>query len=52
MTSTPSRVNGAFAPVPLAWLAETADAAKLNPAAAVALGRALGASGARLLATW
>ena len=46
-------VNEAFAPVPLAWLAETgADATKLNPrGGAIALGHALGASGARLLAT-
>ena len=46
-------VNEAFAPVPLAWLAETgADPAKLNPrGGAIALGHALGSSGTRLLAT-
>lgn len=46
-------VNEAFAPVPLAWLAETgADPAKLNPlGGAIALGHPLGASGTRLLAT-
>ncbi|ART68962.1 acetyl-CoA acetyltransferase [Mycobacterium dioxanotrophicus] len=44
-------VNEAFAPVPLAWLAETgADAAKLNPlGGAIALGHPLGASGAVLM---
>ena len=44
-------VNEAFAPVPLAWLAETgADRAKLNPlGGAIALGHPLGASGAVLL---
>jgi acetyl-CoA acyltransferase len=44
-------VNEAFAPVPLAWLAETgADPAKLNPlGGAIALGHPLGASGAVLL---
>jgi acetyl-CoA acyltransferase len=43
-------VNEAFAPVPLAWLAETgADAARLNPlGGAIALGHPLGASGAVL----
>jgi acetyl-CoA acyltransferase len=43
-------VNEAFAPVPLAWLAETgADPAKLNPlGGAIALGHPLGASGAVL----
>jgi acetyl-CoA acyltransferase len=46
-------VNEAFAPVPLAWLAETgADPERLNPAGgAIALGHALGASGTRLLTT-
>ena len=46
-------VNEAFAPVPLAWLAETgADPAKLNPnGGAIAIGHPLGASGARLMAT-
>jgi acetyl-CoA acyltransferase len=46
-------VNEAFAPVPLAWLAETgADEKRLNPAGgAIALGHALGASGTRLLTT-
>ncbi|MEU1953435.1 thiolase family protein [Nocardia rhamnosiphila] len=46
-------VNEAFAPVPLAWLADVgADPAKLNPAGgAIALGHALGASGTRLLTT-
>ncbi|HCT76600.1 MAG TPA: acetyl-CoA C-acetyltransferase [Micromonosporaceae bacterium] len=44
-------VNEAFAPVPLAWLAETgADATRLNPrGGAIALGHPLGASGARLM---
>lgn len=44
-------VNEAFAPVPLAWLAEfDADPAKLNPrGGAIALGHPLGASGGRLL---
>src|SRR5690606_25484867 len=43
-------VNEAFASVPLAWAAELgADAAKLNPrGGAIALGHALGSSGARL----
>jgi acetyl-CoA acyltransferase len=43
-------VNEAFAPIPLAWLAETgADPAKLNPlGGAIALGHPLGASGAVL----
>jgi len=43
-------VNEAFAPVPLAWLAETgADPARLNPlGGAIALGHPLGASGAVL----
>jgi len=46
-------VNEAFASVPLAWAAEVgADAAKLNPrGGAIALGHALGSSGARLLGT-
>jgi len=46
-------VNEAFAPVPLAWLAETgADAARLNPrGGAIALGHPLGASGARIMTT-
>ena len=46
-------VNEAFAPVPLAWLAEIgADPAKLNPnGGAIALGHPLGASGARLMTT-
>jgi acetyl-CoA acyltransferase len=46
-------VNEAFAPVPLAWLAETGgDEKRLNPAGgAIALGHALGASGTRLLTT-
>jgi acetyl-CoA acyltransferase len=44
-------VNEAFAPVPLAWLAETgADPARLNPrGGAIALGHPLGASGARIM---
>lgn len=44
-------VNEAFAPVPLAWLAETgADPAKLNPnGGAIALGHPLGGSGGRLM---
>ncbi|WP_432194230.1 thiolase family protein [Streptomyces sp. bgisy027] len=46
-------VNEAFAPVPLAWLAETkADPERLNPrGGAIALGHPLGASGARLMTT-
>jgi acetyl-CoA acyltransferase len=46
-------VNEAFAPVPLAWLADTgADPARLNPrGGAIALGHPLGASGARLMTT-
>ncbi|WP_040167500.1 thiolase family protein [Microbacterium gorillae] len=46
-------VNEAFAPVPLAWLAELgADASRLNPnGGAIALGHPLGASGARLATT-
>jgi acetyl-CoA acyltransferase len=45
-------VNEAFAPVPLAWLAETgADPTRLNPnGGAIAIGHPLGASGARLMA--
>ncbi|OBK86435.1 acetyl-CoA acetyltransferase [Mycolicibacter heraklionensis] len=44
-------VNEAFAPVPMAWLAETgADATRLNPlGGAIALGHPLGASGAVLM---
>jgi acetyl-CoA acyltransferase len=44
-------VNEAFAPVPLAWLAETgADLDRLNPlGGAIALGHPLGASGAVLM---
>ena len=44
-------VNEAFAPVPLAWLAETgADESELNPlGGAIALGHPLGASGAVLM---
>jgi acetyl-CoA acyltransferase len=46
-------VNEAFAPVPLAWLAETgADPRQLNPrGGAIALGHPLGASGARIMTT-
>ncbi len=46
-------VNEAFAPVPLAWLAECGgDPEKLNPrGGAIALGHALGSSGSRLLGT-
>ena len=46
-------VNEAFAPVPLAWLAETgADESRLNPCGgAIALGHPLGASGARIMTT-
>jgi acetyl-CoA acyltransferase len=46
-------VNEAFAPVPLAWLAETgADPARLNAwGGAIALGHPLGATGARLMTT-
>jgi acetyl-CoA acyltransferase len=46
-------VNEAFAPVPLAWLAETgADPARLNPrGGAIALGHPLGATGARVMTT-
>ncbi|MGW3565745.1 thiolase family protein [Streptomyces sp. NPDC000941] len=44
-------VNEAFAPIPLAWLAETgADPKRLNPlGGAIALGHPLGASGAVLV---
>jgi acetyl-CoA acyltransferase len=46
-------VNEAFAPVPLAWLNDVAaDPDRLNQqGGAIALGHALGASGARLLTT-
>jgi acetyl-CoA acyltransferase len=46
-------VNEAFAPVPLAWLADLgADAGRLNPhGGAIALGHPLGGSGARLMTT-
>ncbi|HEY6325613.1 MAG TPA: thiolase family protein, partial [Candidatus Cybelea sp.] len=46
-------VNEAFAPVPLAWLAEIgADPKALNPnGGAIALGHPLGASGARIVTT-
>ena len=46
-------VNEAFAPIPMAWLAETgADPAKLNTrGGAIALGHPLGASGARVMTT-
>jgi acetyl-CoA acyltransferase len=46
-------VNEAFAPVPLAWLAETgADPTRLNPrGGAIALGHPLGGSGARIMVT-
>ena len=46
-------LNEAFASVPLAWQAEFAiDPARLNPrGGAIALGHALGASGARLMTT-
>jgi acetyl-CoA acyltransferase len=46
-------VNEAFAPVPLAWLADTgADPTRLNPrGGAIALGHPLGGSGARLMTT-
>jgi acetyl-CoA acyltransferase len=44
-------VNEAFAPVPLAWLADTgADEERLNPlGGAIAVGHPLGASGAILM---
>ncbi len=46
-------VNEAFAPVPMAWLAELgADPKALNPnGGAIALGHPLGGSGARLMTT-
>jgi acetyl-CoA acyltransferase len=47
-------VNEAFAPVPLAWLAEFAgaDVKALNPnGGAIALGHPLGGSGARIMTT-
>ncbi|NEK84881.1 thiolase family protein [Blastococcus saxobsidens] len=46
-------VNEAFAPVPLAWLADTgADASRVNPlGGAIALGHPLGGSGARIMTT-
>jgi acetyl-CoA acyltransferase len=46
-------VNEAFAPVPLAWLADTgAEPARLNPrGGAIALGHPLGGSGARIMTT-
>ncbi len=46
-------VNEAFAPVPMLWRDEMkADPAKLNPnGGAIALGHALGSSGARLMVT-
>jgi len=46
-------VNEAFAPVPLAWLADTgADPGRLNPrGGAIALGHPVGASGARIMTT-
>ncbi|GAB2964272.1 thiolase family protein [Amycolatopsis acidiphila] len=46
-------VNEAFAPVPMAWLADTgADVKALNPnGGAIALGHPLGGSGARIMTT-
>ena len=46
-------INEAFAPVVLAWAAETgADPKKTNPlGGAIALGHPLGATGARLMTT-
>lgn len=46
-------VNEAFAPVPMAWLADIgADPKKLNPnGGAIALGHPLGGSGARIMTT-
>lgn len=46
-------VNEAFAPVPMAWLAETGAAEeRLNPnGGAIAIGHPLGGSGARLMCT-
>jgi acetyl-CoA acyltransferase len=48
-----AEVNEAFAPVPLAWLAELgADPKVLNPSGgAIAIGHPLGGSGARAMAT-
>ena len=48
-----AEINEAFAPVPLAWLAELgADPKVLNPnGGAIALGHPLGASGARAMTT-
>lgn len=44
-------VNEAFAPIPMAWLAETgADPSRLNPnGGAIAIGHPLGGSGARIM---
>ena len=46
-------VNEAFAPVPMAWMADIgADPARLNPqGGAIALGHPLGGSGARIMTT-
>jgi acetyl-CoA acyltransferase len=46
-------VNEAFAPVPMAWMADTgADETRLNPnGGAIALGHPLGGSGARIMTT-
>jgi acetyl-CoA acyltransferase len=46
-------VNEAFAPVPMAWLADLgADPSRLNPVGgAIALGHPLGGSGARIMTT-
>jgi acetyl-CoA acyltransferase len=46
-------VNEAFAPVPMAWLADIgADPDRLNPrGGAIALGHPLGGSGARIMTT-
>jgi acetyl-CoA acyltransferase len=46
-------VNEAFAPVPMAWLADIgADPGRLNPqGGAIALGHPLGGSGARIMTT-
>jgi len=46
-------INEAFAPVPLAWLAEfDVDVAKVNPrGGAIARGQPLGASGGRIMTT-
>jgi len=46
-------VNEAFAPVPMAWLADVgADQSRLNPrGGAIALGHPLGGSGARIMTT-